>query len=145
MVDDRGNYDTFHELNLHPTWTKRATFLWQTFIVSCSKRTILIWFSQHICLGNSLLWNMQAGLNTNGSNCRRIFFFFAACAIMDIHGAIQPDLHVIPNRSQQNSHNFFGTDSRYGKVKKPRQCLTPKNMKGMRSRINDAGWLRHPM
>ena len=28
--------------NMHATWRKRATFLWQTFIVSCSKRNIFI-------------------------------------------------------------------------------------------------------
>ena len=28
--------------NLHSAWAKRATFLWQTFIVSCSKRNIFI-------------------------------------------------------------------------------------------------------
>ena len=38
-------------------------------------------------------------------------YLFSACAI-------QPDLHVIRSCSQQKSHNFFGTGSRYGKVKK---------------------------
>ena len=28
--------------NMHSTWPKRATFLWQTFTVSCSKRNIFI-------------------------------------------------------------------------------------------------------
>jgi len=34
---------------------------------------------------------------------------------------------------------FFGMGSGYGKVEKTKQFLTPKNMKGMRSRIYDAG------
>ena len=52
------------------------------------------WFSRHSCLGNCLVWKVN---------------------IMDNHGAIQPDLHVIRSCSQ-----FFGTGSGYGKVKKRR-------------------------
>ena len=64
----------------------------------------------------------------------------AVCFLADC--AIQPDLHVIRSYSQYKSHNFFGTSSGYGKVKKTRQFLTPKTTKGMRYRILYAGWLR---
>ena len=47
--------------------------------------------------------------------------------------------------ANENHTIFFGTGKGYGKVKKTKQFLTPKkNTKGMRSRIYDAGWLRHP-
>ena len=69
--------------NLHSTWTKRATFLWQAFIVSCSKRNIFIWSSRYSCLGNCLVWKINIGekpasrLNANGSICWRSIVFAA--------------------------------------------------------------------
>ena len=45
-------------LNLHYTWTKHATFLWQTFIVLCFKRNLFIIDSVG-CLGNCLIWKIN--------------------------------------------------------------------------------------
>ena len=41
---------------LHSTWAKRATFLWQTYIVSCSKRNIFIGPVDTVVWGNCLVW-----------------------------------------------------------------------------------------
>ena len=71
--------------NLHSTWAKRTTFLWQTFTVSCSKRNIFIGPVDTVVWELSPLKNKHGRLNANGSIkvctffCLSLFVNFVHC------------------------------------------------------------------
>ena len=100
--------------NMHSTWPKCATFLWKTFIVSCSKRNIFIGPVDTVVWGTVLFekWTcakkkFSSRLNANGSK-KPLQFVESFLKLFYMTDSRFSALYLDENIKKRNKFQFFG-------------------------------------